>query len=137
MGTRLPIHCTAAGKGLLAGLPVAEQRELIAKLRLTRRTPKTITTKTVFRSALERIAADHGVAIEDEERSAGRRAIAAVVAGGDGQPVAAVELAVPVGAYTSEELLNQLGPEVGATAGRIVALGEPAREPKTGGSTSG
>ncbi len=71
-GTRLPVHCTAAGKALLARLPAAEQLDLIAKLRLTRRTPRTIVTKTALRAELERIVAEDGVAVEDEEFSAGR-----------------------------------------------------------------
>lgn len=119
MGTRLPIHCTAAGKALLAHLPVREQQELIAKLRLTRRTPRTIRTKTALRAELEWILAEGGVAVEDGDLSAGRRALAAVVANAEGQPVAAVELAVPAGAYTREELLARLGPRVIATARSI------------------
>jgi DNA-binding IclR family transcriptional regulator len=115
VGTRLPVHCTAAGKALLARLPVAEQRELIAK-RLTRRTPKTVVTKTVLRAELERIAAEGGVAIEDEECSAGRRAIAAVVVDTENRPLAAVELAVPAQGYSREELLAELGSKVIATA---------------------
>ena len=50
LGTRLPVHCTAAGKALLVRLPEAEQRSLIAKLRLVRRGPKTITTKSALRA---------------------------------------------------------------------------------------
>jgi IclR family pca regulon transcriptional regulator len=120
LGTRLPVHCTAAGKALLALLPEAEQRSLISGLRPGRRTPKTITTKTALRAELERTLAD-GVAIEDEEFLAGRRAIAAAVLDKEGQAVAAVELAVPAQAYSSEELLAQLGPKVTATAQRIAA----------------
>ncbi len=60
LGMRLPVHCSAAGKALLARLPEAEQRELIAKLRLTKRGPKTITTKTALRVELERIVAEGG-----------------------------------------------------------------------------
>lgn len=74
VGTRMPLHCAAAGKALLTRLPAAEQQKLITKLRLTRYTPTTITTKTALRTELERIAADGGVAVEDEELSAGRRA---------------------------------------------------------------
>ena len=55
LGTRLPVHCTAAGKALLARLPAAEQQDLITKLHLTRRTPMTIATKTALRAELERI----------------------------------------------------------------------------------
>ena len=120
LGTRLPVHCSAAGKALLARLPEAEQRELIAKLRLTKRGPKSITTKTALREELERIVA-RGVAVEDEELLAGRRAIAAVVVDGEGAAVAAVELAVPASAYARERLLKELGPKVTTTARRITA----------------
>ncbi len=119
LGTRLPVHCTAAGKALLAQLPVGEQQEAISKLRLTRRTPTTIRTKTALRAELERILAEGGVAVEDGELSAGRGALAAVVTDVEGRGVAAVELAVPVEAYTRKELLEELGPKVIAAARNI------------------
>ncbi len=121
LGTRLPAYCTAAGKALLARLPEAEQREEIAKLRLTKRGPKTITTKTALRAELERILAGGGVVEEDEELLAGRRALAAVVVDGEGAAIAAVELAVPAQAYPGERLLKELGPRVTTTAQRIAA----------------
>lgn len=119
LGSRLPIHCSAAGKALLAHLPEAEQRELITKLRLTRRTGKTITTKAALRAALESIIADDGLAVEDEELLIGRRALAAPVFDEHGRPLAAVELAAPESAYTPKQLVEQLGPLVLATAERI------------------
>jgi DNA-binding IclR family transcriptional regulator len=118
VGAHLPIHCTAAGKALLTRLPAAEQQKLITRLRLTRRTPKTITTKIALRTELERIAADGCVAVENEELSAGRRAIAAAVMDAEGRPMAAVELVVPAEAYTRTKLLD-LAPEVTATTQRI------------------
>jgi IclR family pca regulon transcriptional regulator len=117
LGTRVSVHCTAAGKALLARLPAAEQQELITKLPVMRHASKTIMTKTALHAEFARIVAD-GVAVEDEELSAGRRAIAAVVVGAEGRPVAAVELAVPAEAYTRKELLG-LGPKVTGTAERI------------------
>ena len=132
VGTRLPLYCTAAGKALLACLPMAEQQDLIAK-RLKRRAPKTITTKTALRAELKRIL-EGGIAIEDEEVFAGRRAIAAVVAGVEGRPVAAVELTVPAQAYTPSELLEQLGPKVSAMAAHIALALEQAILTRTGAS---
>jgi DNA-binding IclR family transcriptional regulator len=120
LGTRLPVHCSAAGKALLACLPEAEQRDLIVKLRLTKRGPKSIVTKTALREELERVVV-RGVATEDEELLAGRRVIAAVVVDGEGVAVAAVELAVPASAYACERLLRELGPKVTTTARRITA----------------
>ncbi len=123
LGTRLPVHCSAAGKALLARLPEAEQRELIGKLRLSKRGPKSIMTKTALRDELERVVV-RGVAVDDEELLAGRRAIAAVVVDGEGAAVAAVELAVPASAHAGERLLKELGPKVTTTARRITeALG--------------
>jgi DNA-binding IclR family transcriptional regulator len=118
LGTRRPVHCTAAGKAFLARLPVAEQLSLIKKLRLTAYAPKTIVTKKALRAELERIAAEGGVVVEAEELSAGRCAIAAVVLDA-GSRVAAVELVVPSEVYTRRELLEELGPEVAATAQHI------------------
>jgi IclR family transcriptional regulator, pca regulon regulatory protein len=121
LGTRLPVHCSAAGKALLAHLPEAEQRNLIASLRLARRGSKTITTKTALRAELERILAEQGVAVENEELLAGRCAVAAVVMDGDGVGIAAVELTAPAEAYSRDALLTQFGPKVTATAQRIAA----------------
>ncbi len=121
LGTRLPVHCSAAGKAFLACLPAAEQLDLFAKLRLTKRGPKTITTKKALRAELERVVADGGLAVDDEESLAGRRAIAAVVVDGEGAAIAAAELMVPAEAYTRGRLLEELGPEVAATARRITA----------------
>jgi DNA-binding IclR family transcriptional regulator len=59
------------------------------------------------------------MAVEDEELAVGRRALAAVVVDAEGLPVAAVELAVPVQAYTREELLEHLGLKVTGTAQQI------------------
>ncbi len=136
LGTRVPVHCTAAGKALLARLPGVAQQDLIAKLCLTRRTPKTIVTKTALRAELERIAAEGGVAVEDEELSAGRRAIAAVVVDAERRPVAAVELVVPAEAYTRKDLPTKLCPKVMATARDIgLALGEQPLLPETGANS--
>jgi DNA-binding IclR family transcriptional regulator len=130
VGMRLPIHRTAAGKVLLAHLPVAEQRNLIAELRLVRRSrkTKTITTKRALCAEIERILAEGGTAVEDEELFAGRRALAAVVVGTESQPLAAVEVSTPAQAYTLSELSEQLGPAVTATALHIAsAMSEPLR----------
>ncbi len=127
VGTCVPVHCTAAGKALLAHLHAAERRKLIAKLQLKQRGPKTITTKTALRAEVERIISASDVTSEDEELLAGRRALATAILDTEGRPVAAVELATPSQAYTRGELLEQLGAKVAATAQRI-SLGEVVEE---------
>jgi DNA-binding IclR family transcriptional regulator len=120
LGSRLPVHSSAAGKALLAALPASEQRELLGKLQLSRRTPHTITTKSGLRTELDAIA-EEKLAVEDEELLIGRRALAAAVLDEQGEPLAAVELAVPADTHTRSELDERLGPKVRATAERITA----------------
>jgi DNA-binding IclR family transcriptional regulator len=133
LGTHQPIHCTAAGKALLACLPAAEQQKLMAKLRLRRRTPKTIVTKGALRAELERIVSEGGVAVEDEELHDGRCALAAVVPDTGDRLIATVELTVPVQAYTRNELTEQFGPKATATARGIgEALAESLQEASKG-----
>lgn len=120
LGSRLPMHCSAAGKALLAALPDSERRELAGRLRLSRRTPRTITTKSALRTELDATAAE-GMAVEDEELLVGRRALAAAVLDEQGRGLAAVELAVPADAYTRQGLIAQLGPKLRATTDRITA----------------
>ena len=54
-GSRLPAYCTAMGKLLLANLPEAEQRELLASMKLTKRGPNTITSKKALREELDEV----------------------------------------------------------------------------------
>ena len=138
VGTRLPVYCSAAGKVLLARLPAAERLDLLARLRLSRYGPNAIVSKQRLRGELERIAAEGGVAVEDEELTAGRRAVAAAVVDAEGRAVAAVELAAPVWAYARDELLEELGLKVAGVAQRISGLwvGLLSRS-RANGSTSG
>jgi IclR family transcriptional regulator, pca regulon regulatory protein len=120
VGTRVSVHCSAAGKALVASLPVAERLELVSELRLERHGPRTVATKKALRAELEQIAT-RGIAIEDEELVRGRRALAAAVVDGGGVPVAAVELATPLRTCTREQLAETLVPDVIAAAQRIAS----------------
>jgi IclR family pca regulon transcriptional regulator len=119
-GVRLPVHASAAGKLLLASLTEAEQRALLAKLRLGKHGPRTITAKKALRSELERTA-KAGLAIEDEELAAGQYAIAAPVRDESGEVTAAVTLSAPSSMITLKELRDALGPHLRAVAAAISA----------------
>ncbi len=58
-GSRLPPHCCAMGKLLLASLPEGERRRLLAELTLEQRGPGATTSKQALRGALERSARRH------------------------------------------------------------------------------
>jgi IclR family transcriptional regulator, pca regulon regulatory protein len=120
IGSRLPIHCTAVGKVLLASLPDAELRELLGELQLDRRGPNSITAKKALLAEVEQVR-EQGLAVEDEELSAGRRSIAALVSGGPGELRAAVDVVVPADAFSRAALLAQVGPAVRAVAEQIAA----------------
>jgi IclR family transcriptional regulator, pca regulon regulatory protein len=123
-GARLPAHCTAMGKVLLAHLPDRERERLIGELELTRRGPNSITSKRALRAELQRVR-EESLAFGDEELGPGVRTIAAPVYSPDGEVIAAVGIPVPADAYTIEELRDALGPAVTAAAKRIRAALRP------------
>jgi IclR family pca regulon transcriptional regulator len=119
-GSRLPAHCTAMGKALLANLPEEEQRELLSELKLSKRGPKTITGKKALRSELDR-AAKTGIAVSNEELAAKLNAIAAVVRDSSGRAIAAVGLVAPASAFAPKKLADTHGPRLIETANEIAA----------------
>jgi IclR family transcriptional regulator, pca regulon regulatory protein len=116
-GSRLPAHCTAIGKLLLAYLPEHEQRELIAKMTLTKHGPNTITAKKALREELRR----EGLAVNDQELAPELRTLAAPVRDQTGTVLAAVNLSVPSATAPLAELVDALGPQLVSTADRISA----------------
>jgi IclR family pca regulon transcriptional regulator len=119
-GSRLPAYCTAMGKLLLANLPEAEQKDLIASMKLAKRGPNTITSKKALREELDEIKAS-GFAVNDQELAAGLYSIAAPVRNEARDVVAAVNLAAHSGVISLEELVDALGPHLVSTADRISA----------------
>ena len=56
VGGRIPLHCTAIGKAILAAMAPDEASALVARGGLVRRTPRTIVTPRALRAELERRA---------------------------------------------------------------------------------
>ena len=119
-GSRLPAYCTAMGKILLADLPAPEQRRLVASMKLTKRGPNTITSKTALRGELDEIRTA-GLAVNDHELSDGLYAIAAPVRDESRDVVAAVNLAAHSSMIALGELVDALGPHLVSTADRVSA----------------
>jgi IclR family transcriptional regulator, pca regulon regulatory protein len=119
-GARLPAHCTAIGKLLLAHLPNRQQREQIAEMTLTRRTPNTITAKTALRRELQDIR-EQSLAAADEELAPGLYSIAAPVRSASRETIAAVGMDAHISMIPLEKLIGALGPHLIATADRISA----------------
>ena len=119
-GSRLPAYCTAMGKLLLANLPDAEQRELIASVKLAKHGPNTITSKKALREELDAILAA-GFAVNDQELARGLYAIAAPVRNDAREVVAAASMSAPSSMISLEELVDALGPHLVSSADRISA----------------
>jgi IclR family pca regulon transcriptional regulator len=118
--SRLPAHCCAIGKLLIASLPEAQKRELIAELTLERRGPGTITAKNVLRRELARVAGE-ALVVSEEELAPGLYEIAAPVRAGTGEVIAAVGMQAHSSMIPLTQLEEHLGPHLIATADRISA----------------
>ncbi len=125
---RMPLHCSAVGKALLAH----SGPELVSEVMrsgLPRRTPYTITAEHLLLKSLER-ARTEGVAWEIEEMNLGYIAAGAIIAGPKRHPIAALSATVPMHKASTDQLANQ----VLAGAHRISAelfpnLATPRRRP--------
>jgi len=90
---RLPLHCTATGKAILASLSEAEFDEYVSRP-LERVTRHTIVVADVLRTELASIRRT-GWAVERDETTVGYVSVAAPVFQGDGRPLAALSVTGP------------------------------------------
>jgi len=91
IGGRMPTHCTAIGKILLAFSEPEVIHELLSDP-LSALTPRTITAPGILKQQLTR-ALKEGVAYEFEESSVGLTCVAAPILDPNDQPIAAVSVA--------------------------------------------
>jgi IclR family KDG regulon transcriptional repressor len=98
-GQRLPAHCTALGKVLLAGKSAAAlaqlDKERVRAGKLTAHTPATIVDRDKFFEHL-RAVASQGYALDLEECARGLCCVAAPVHDANGIVVAAISISAPV-----------------------------------------
>ena len=114
VGGRIPLHCTAIGKSMLAGMPPEQAAELLARRELVRRTPHTLVSPEAIRAELERVR-ERGFAIDDEENERNIRCVGSAVRDHTGAPTHAIS----VSALTVDMSLDDavaLGPRVVAAA---------------------
>jgi len=112
------LHCTAAGKALLAHLPAEESAAIVDRHGLERMTPNTITDPDRLAEALEAIR-ERGYATSDEEQMQGLRAVGAPVRDSDGYPVGAISVAAPAKRLRGDEWEAELPERVMRTANVI------------------
>jgi IclR family transcriptional regulator, acetate operon repressor len=102
-GVRGSPHHTSLGKCLVAFLPEEEREELLARLRLERLTPRTITDTEELREELL-LTRERGYATNDGEHEEGVRAVGVPVIGRRAAAAAALSVATLTFRYSMEEL---------------------------------
>ena len=111
---RVPAHCTASGKVLLASLPDAALDQFVAGQGLPARTPRTITDISALRQCLDEVR-QRGYAIDAEENEFGGYCYAAPISDVARRPVGAVSISVQTtGAPSAERSLRLIQAVAGA-----------------------
>jgi len=124
VGGRMPLHCTAIGKVLLAwSTPELSARVLTGQL--ARRTPRTVTAPGLLRRQLERIR-ETGIAFEHEESAVGVVCVAAPILDAEGEPMGAISVSGPVTRFRPESAVPSLR---AATAGVSAVVARRAQHP--------
>jgi IclR family pca regulon transcriptional regulator len=100
IGTRLPAYCTSMGKVLLAHRDSGSVREILDRIDLARRGPKTITAREQLVSELAHVAA-RGMAVNDEELASGLRSLAVPIRDHRGEVRAALGISVHLSAWNA------------------------------------
>ncbi len=93
-GMRVPVHCTAMGKSMLAFLPPARVEAIVQQRGLPASTPYTITDSETLRRALEEVR-QQGYAVDAEEFHIGSQCIAAPIFDLRNEVVAAISASIP------------------------------------------
>lgn len=120
VGTRFPAYATSMGRVMLAALSPRERAERMARTGLLPLTPHTVTDPDRLAGILESVARS-GYALVDEELEEGLRSLAVPVRDRAGTVVAAVNVAMHSVRRTAAQCVDELLPELRATADRIEA----------------
>jgi DNA-binding IclR family transcriptional regulator len=117
VGQRGLLHCTAAGKSMLAFLPEAEVEPILRRLKFPALTEHTITDMARFREQLLKVRRQ-GYAVDDEENELGIRCIGSPIYDHAGR----LSGALSVSGWTitmTRERMPQLAPELMQACQRI------------------
>lgn len=118
VGSRGELHCTSAGKALLAYQPEERIERLLESMPLEAKTSDTITDPEELRTNLRDVH-DRGFALDLEERHEGLQCVGAPIKDSDGVAVASVSVSGPVSRLSEERLLDDVAKQVTETANVI------------------
>ena len=106
-GSRVPVHCTAIGKLLLAHQEEDAQKRILKTADLRRYTKHTITNPGVLEAQLAQIVAQ-GYSINNQEDAIGLIALAVPVRNSDGQVIAGLGVHAPEPRFNIKQALDRL-----------------------------
>jgi IclR family acetate operon transcriptional repressor len=118
-GSRVPLHCSAVGKALMAARPEPEGRRWAAGGGFVRLTERTVTDPVAVAAELE-ATRRRGFAIDDEEHAVGLRCVAAAVFDAEARPLAAISVSGPAARIPGARL-EALGALVARAADDVTA----------------
>ena len=118
LGSRIPTHCSAVGKVMLAFLPEERLVEIVREKGLPRRTENTITDIEELKTHLQQIR-EQGYALDDEENEKGVKCIGAPIRDQSGKVIAAISISVPGIRIRTDTLLTTYKDQVVETAMKI------------------
>jgi IclR family pca regulon transcriptional regulator len=121
VGSRLPAHCTAMGRVLLAGQPEAQWRGLLDAMPRHAATPRTLTDVDRLLDVLAQVRRQ-GWSLVDEELEQGLVTLAAPVHDRAGQVVAAINVSGQRSRRTPTQMRQELLPPLLAAAAEVSAL---------------
>ena len=118
LGSRIPAHCSAVGKVLLASLSEDKLIKLVEEKGLPRRTEKTITDFEKLKAHLQ-IVREQGFAFDDEENEKGIQCVGAPIIDQRGSVLAAISISVPCIRVKKRALKTTLRDQLTETAKKI------------------
>lgn len=118
VGSRLPAASTSMGRILLAFADDATRMRYLARVRLTKHTPRTIVDRAALAVEISRVR-ELGYAVVDQELELGLRSLAVPVRGHDGIVVAAVNVGVQAARADRAALVREFLPVLGRAAVEI------------------
>lgn len=121
VGARLPAYCSATGRVLLSGLPLAEVEFMLNRMARPALTPH---TRVGVREIMDEVALvrANGYALSDQELEIGLRSIAVPVRNSCGELLAAMSPSVATSRLTRELVLLEMLPEMETARGNFAAL---------------
>ncbi|MEZ4484924.1 MAG: IclR family transcriptional regulator, partial [Syntrophotaleaceae bacterium] len=111
VGTRLPSHCTAAGKVHLAHMSDEELESCLPGQELEAYTPHSITDRELLKKDLTKVL-EQGYALDIEELDIGVRCVAAPIRDYTRRIVGALSISGPATRFSDERLEKELVPLV-------------------------